>query len=247
MICCLYLDKEINIKLSHFKIQELRCDFSILMSKIINELSKNEENLKTIKNICAYLPYKDDPDAFLFSKEQQKEITSCTCIDHLFTNQLRGCWRWDDFPLLKKIIQSLESKECKKLLSQYESKLVCTMKLQDIYEHCQKENLHIPNDYHKLVAVIENNIFSQITKKEYDALKKFIVECCGVYNIAIPPLFKGAESSLQLEWFISSTVVSHMVETATRNSSKFIINSFVYFRISTKVIFDERKFENVRM
>ena len=223
-------------------------EFSILISSIIKELNKNEdENLETLKDICAYLTFKDDPDALLFSEEQQQAITSCKHINLLFRHHLRGCWRWDDFSLLKKIIQSLKSEKCEELLSQYELKLDCTMKLQVIYEHCQKENRIIPNGYHKLVAVVEDKIFSLITKEEYDELKEFIAKNCGVNDFALPPLYKAAESSLQLEWFISSTVVSHMVETATRNSSTFIINSFVYLRISTKVIFDERKFKNVRM
>ena len=102
------------------------------------------------------------------------------------------------------------------------------MKLQDIYEHCQKENLCIPMGYHKLVAVVENKIFSRITKEEYDELKEFIAKHCGVNDHAIPPLYKATESSLRLEWFIPSTVVSHMIEAITRNSSTFIMNSFVY-------------------
>ena len=249
MIFCLYVGKQINIKSSHFKIpQEASVEFSILISSIIKELNKNEdENLETLKDICAYLPFKNNPDALLFSEEQQEAITSCKHINLLFRRHLRGCWRWDDFSLLKKIIQSLDSEKCEQLLSQYELKLDCTMRLQVIYEHCQKENLMIPNGYHKLVAVVENKIFSRITKEEYDELKEFIATHCGVYGFALPPLYKAAESSLQLEWFISSTVVSHMVETATRNSSTFIINNFVYLRISTKVIFDERKFKHVRM
>jgi len=223
-------------------------DFSILMASVIKELKKNEsENLEIIKDICSYLPTKDNPDVLLFNEEELKAIIACNQIRVLFRQHLRGCWRWDEFSILKAIIQHLDSDICEKLLSQYELKFYCQMKLEEIYEQCKEDKLDIPRGYHRLVAVVRNKIFSRITKDEYDELKGFIAENCGVNECTIFPFYKAAESSLRLEWSIPSTAISLMVKTATRNFFKFIMNSFVYLRISTKVIIDRRKFNNVRM
>ena len=222
-------------------------EFSILMNSIIKELKKDEDdNLETIKNICSFLTIKDDPDTLLFSEEQQKAIDGCSQIGVLFRKHLRGYWRWDDFSLLKAIVQYLDSETCTEMLCQYELKFYCKMKLKDIHEQLKKKNLDIPIGYHTMIAVVENKIFSKITKEEYDELKSFIAKYCGVNDYAIFPLYSAEESSLRLVWFIPSTAVSHMVETATRNSFMFIISAFVYLRISSKVILDRRQFNNVR-
>ena len=123
------------------------------------------ENLETIKDICSFLTIKDDPDTLLFSEEQQKAIDACNKIRILFRKHLRGCWRWDDFSLLKVIIQYLDSERCNEMLSQYELKFYYEMKLKEIYEHC-KGTQEFPKEYHKLVAVVHNKIFSRITKEE---------------------------------------------------------------------------------
>ena len=226
---------------------EASTEFSILMASIIKELQKNEsENLETLKNICAFLTIKHDPDALLFSEDQQEAISGCEEVKILFRKHLRGCWRWDDFSLLKTMIQYLDLEVCQEMMSQYELKLHCKMKLQQIYEECKKENLDFPTGYHKLVAVVSNKIFSHITKEEYDELKKFITKHCEVNEYALLPFCKAGESSLILEWSIPSTAVSHMVEAATRNSFMFLINGFVFLKISLVVIFDKRKFKNVR-
>ena len=226
---------------------EVSNEFGVLVADIIKELKKNEaENLETIKDICCNLTINGDSDTFLFNEEQQKSMSACNQIRILFRQHLRGCWRWDDFSLLKTIIQYLGSDRCVKMLRQYEQKLNYKMRLEEIYEQCKKEKLDVPRGYRRLVAVVNNKIFSSITKEEYDELRRFIVKNCGVNEYAILPFNKAAESSLRLEWSIPSTAVSLMVKTAIRNSFMFIIHSFVYLRISAKVIIDRRKFNNVR-
>ena len=217
-------------------------EFSILLANIIKELKKNEnEHLETIKSMCSFLTVKDDPNAFLFNEEQQEAINACDNLRTLFTKNLRGCWRWDDFSFLKQIIQSLESSDhCEEMLSQYEEKLYSKMKLQQIYDHCVHEKQDIPDGYDRMVAIVQNKIFLRITKMEYDQLKEFIAQHCGVKSYVIPPFHKAAKSSLVLEFIIPVTAVSHMVETAARNSAIFLENGFVYLRIAMTVIFDKR-------
>ena len=222
---------------------EASAEFAILMKNIIKELKKDETKyLEDIKDTCAYLTVKGNPNVFLFNEDQQEAITACDNIRTLFTRHLRGCWRFDDFPLLKKIIQSINSRRCEEMLNQYEEKLNISMKLQDIHEHCKQEKQAFPEGYHKMVAIVENKIYSRITKEEYDELKEFISKHCEVEEYFLSPFYKAAPSSLMLEWFVSATVVTHMVESATRNKDVFIKNSFVYLSISSHVIFDERNY-----
>ena len=195
--------------------------------------------------MCSCLTIKDDPDVLLFDEEQQEAIEACDKLRILFTKYLRHCWRYDDFSFLKKIIQSSESSDrCEELLSQYEQKLDSEMKLQHIYDHCKQENQAIPAGYYTMVAIIHGKIFSRITKMEHDQIKEFIAQYCEVNSYVIPPFHKAAKSSLVLEFIIPVTAVSHMVETATRNSAIFLENDFVYLRIAMTVIFDKR--DNVR-
>jgi len=222
-------------------------EFSILLTKIIRELLQNEdENLATIKDMCSFLTIKDDPNTFLFDEDQREAIDACKSLRTLFKSNLRGCWRWDDFSFLKLIIQSLESSDrCEEMLSQYEQKIDSKMKLQEIYDHCVQERQNIPDGYDKMVAIVQNKTFFRITKMEYDQLKEFISQHCGVKSYVIPPFHKAAKSSLVLEFIIPVTAVSHMVETATRNSAIFLENGFVYLRIAMTVIIDRR--DNVRI
>ena len=80
-------------------------EFAIFMKNIIKELMKNEsEYLEDIKNACAFLNVKGNPNVFLFNEDQRQAITACDNIRTLLTGHLRGCWRFDEFPLLKEII-----------------------------------------------------------------------------------------------------------------------------------------------
>jgi len=224
-------------------------EFSILLTKIMRELLQNEdENLATIKDMCSFLTIKDDPNTFLFDEDQREAIDACKSLRTLFKSNLRGCWRWDDFSFLKLIIQSLESSDrCEEMLSQYEQKIDSKMKLQEIYDHCVQERQNIPDGYDKMVAIVQNKTYFRITKMEYDQLKEFISQHCGVKSYVIPPFHKAAKSSLVLEFIIPVTAVSHMVETATRNSVIFLENGFVYLRIAMTVIIDRRDNVRIRM
>jgi len=218
-------------------------EFAFLLMNIIKELKKNEsENLEIIKGACSFLTVKDDSGVLLFNEEQQKAIDACDNIKTLFTKNVRGCWRWDDFALLKTLVQSLDSSEhCEMMLNQFEEKLDHQMKLQQIYEHCIQEKRDIPDGYDKMVAIVRGKIFSRITKEEYDTLKIFVFTHLGVKSCVIPPFHKGAYSSLVLEFFVPKTAISCMVETATKNMDVFVKESFVYLRISLTVIFDLRQ------
>ena len=217
-------------------------EFGILLSNIIRELKRNEtENLETIKTVCPCLTIKDDPNTLMFNEEQQEKIEACDSIRIMFTKNLHGCWRWDDFSLLKTLVQSLETSDrCKIMLEQYEQKLDSQMKLHEIYHYCMTEKQDIPEGYDKMVAIIQNKIFHHITKEEYDEIKQFIVQYCGVNSYVILPLHRAAVSSLLLEFIIPLTAVSHMMEIALRNTEEFLKKGFVYFQISSTVVLDAR-------
>lgn len=217
-------------------------EFGFLLANIIKELAKNEAvNLETIKVICSCLTVEQHSGALFFNEEQQEAIDACSSIRRLFTKNLRDCWRWDDFSFLKRIVQSLDSSDhCEQLLDQYEKKIYIQMKLQDIHEYCQHEKQNLPEGYHKMVAIIQNKIFSQITLEEYNKLKDFISQHCKVEPYVISPFTKGGVSSLLLEWMVPLTAVPHMIEMATLNANVFITRNFIFLKISSTVIFDRR-------
>ena len=224
-----------------FSPEQASIEFGILLANILKELSKNEvENLDLIKVICAYLTVKDDPSSLLFNEEQREEIDACDNIRILFKKNLRHCIRWDDFSLLKTIVESLDSPHCIKLIDQFEKKLYSKMKLKEIHEHCKQESKDLPVGYHKMVAIVTKKSFFHITLAEYRELKEFIMKNCEVEPYVMSPFTDLLVGSLLLEWIIPSTAVSHVIEMATMNASVFITQNFIFLKISSTVIFDRR-------
>ena len=225
---------------------EASIEFGILLMKIIRELLKNEsENLEIIKDLCPYLTPKNDKTVFLFNTEQLKGISECNNLKTMFQENLRGCWRWDDFSLLKKLVNLFESSVCKELLQQYEQALDCAMKLQAIYEHCKQDNNELPEGYAKMVVIIKDKNFLDITLEEYQILKEFTAQHCEIPSYFLSPFTQASKSSLLLEWFVPLTAVSYMIEKATNNSDFFVKEGFVYLEISSNMIFDNS--DNVRV
>jgi len=216
-------------------------EFGILMSKIIRELQQNEDdNLDTIKCICCFLTISDNSNALLFTDDQREAIEACDKVRTLFTDKLCNCWKWNDISSLKIIIQSLDSDVCMSLIDQYEKKIDAQMKLEEIYVHCGKEKQSLPQGYDKMVAIVNNKMFSTITKGEHDKLKQFISRHCGVEPYVMSPSKVLQYSSVLLEWLIPVTAVSHMVEVSQRNVAHFSLESFIFLKISSIVIFDYR-------
>jgi len=88
-------------------------------------------------------------------------------------------------------------------------------------------------------------VFSSITKEEYNELKQFISQHCGVVPYVMSPFSKAsAFSSVVFEWFIPVSAVPYMIETSKSNLHQFTKMEFLYLKVSSEVIFDHR--ENVR-
>ena len=195
--------------------------------------------------MCSHLTIaanEENSDVLLFNDDQMNDIFQCTTIKTLFGIKLRHCWRWDDFSLLKAIVQAVGCPVSESLLEQYEKKLDSEMKLQKIYEFCEQESCNLPEGYEEMVAII-NKSFCQITKEEYDKIKQFTSEHCRVKPYVLLPFKKVSSSSLLIVWSIPSTAVIHMTYMAATNTNNFINKSFVYLRISSSVIIDQRSCE----
>ena len=230
-----------NISHEHviIKPEEASAEFGVLLNEILTVLmEKKDENLKLLKSISSTLTIKNDSSILLFSDQQLKAIMTCGNIQDLFLIELRRCWRWDDFSVLNVLVASLRSQKCNALLVKYKEKIDVKIKLKEIYEHCIKEN-DFPKGYHTMVA-ISSKLFSDITKEEYDELKGFISQHCGVESHAISPFIKASSSSLMLEWCIPGAAAAYMIEMATVNKQLFIDHGFVYLKITASVILDER-------
>ena len=216
-------------------------EFGILMNKIIKELQQKEnDNLDSMKCICAYFTIGKDSEILLFDDNQRAAIEACKEIKTLFTDNLRYCWKWNDIHSLKMIMQSLNSDVCMKLIDQYEKKIDVKMKLEDIFKHCEKENTILPEGFHKMVAIIKGKIFSAITEEEYDELTQFVSKQCGVYPYLMTLWKVSPFNSIVLEWIIPFTAVSFMVETSKKNINLFAEETFLYLKISSTVIFNHR-------
>lgn len=127
------------------------------------------------------------------------------------------------------------------LIEQYEKMIDVRMKLKDIVEHFEKENLNPPEKCHKMVAIVNNKIFSTITMEEYDKLTQFTAEHCGVGPHVMSMCKTLSYNSLLIEWYIPITAISHMVEISKSNVDNFVKETFVYLKISSTVIYDHRR------
>jgi len=219
--------------------QKAISEFASIVSRI-EEILKTDEvnNLKAIKSVCGFVPISTNQDIPMFSEEQLKEIQTCDGIRDIFI-KLRTHWRWDDHLLLTAILDRLELEDCEELLGRYQSKIYCQMRLEEIFIECKKQQRKVPKGFPNMIAIV-NNRYSRITKEEYDQLKNFIAEHCGVEAYVLSPFLNMSPSSLLLEWFIPSTAITRMVEMATRSKSVFIEQSFIFLQIADSVIFDQR-------
>ena len=213
-------------------------EFVSMISRIEDIFSENNEveNLKAIKSICGYLPISNNSNKPMFTGEQLEVIDACDNIRAIF-RELRFHLRWDDHLILAAILNRLDSEECEELLGKFQSKIDCQMKLEQIFEECKKYKQEIPKGFTKMVAIV-NKKYSRVTKEEYDQLKCFIAEHCGVESYVLSPFLYMSPSSLLLEWLVPSTAITHMVETATKHKQIFIKESFTFLQISTTVVLD---------
>ena len=222
-------------------------EFGILLSEILKELKKNEiENLELLKRISSSLTLKEKSDVRMFSDSEVEGIYACNDIEKLLVVKLRHCYRWDDHTMLKAIMLLLNAVKCLRLLHLFDIKVYSKMKLQQISERCLEKRCKFPEGYHKMVAIVDDKIFSSITKEEYDELKQFISQHCGVEPYVMSPFSKASPfSSVVFEWFIPVNAVPYMIETAIRSINYFMTKAIVYLKISSTVILDKRR--NVRV
>ena len=231
--------------LVHFSTpDEASIEFGILLDEIVKELEKNEaSNLRTLKTISSTLTIQKSSKVHVFTDEQLKEIQACNSIYTLMVYKLRHCYRWDDFSMLTKLMSLINSKKCLSLLKKFKVKINSKMKLQQIYEHyCKLKSAKFSTEYHKIVAIVDDKIFSTITQKECNVLKDFVSEQCGLEKYVMSPVAKitVSSTSLILEWYIPVTAVAHMFKIALNNKENFTKNCFVYLKISATSIFDHR-------
>ena len=225
---------------------EVSVEFGILLTEIIEELEKNEtKNLRKLKTISSTLTIHKNSKIRLFNDRQMEVIQSCNSIDTILTQKLRHCYRWDDCSMLYKLMLSVNSTSCLSLIENFEIKVNSEIKLQHIHEHCKQKGFEFSEEYHKIVAVVNDKIFSDITLEEYHVLKHFVSEQSGVEDYVILPFTKASSSSVILEWYIPVTAVGHMIKIALRNKRIFFKNCFVYMKISSSVILDCRNIVSV--
>jgi len=172
----------------------------------------------------------------MFTDEQLNKIDACSSIREIL-RQLQYFLRWDDHLILTAILDRLDSKECEELLGKYDMKINCQMKLEQTYEDWRKRQQEMPTGFLNMVAVVRKK-YSEITKEEYDKIKHFISEQCGIESYVMSPFVKMSSSSVLLEWMIPPIAVIPMVEMAYKNRNIFISTYFTFLRIDIFTILD---------
>ena len=182
--------------LDHFGTpDEASVEFGILLNEIIMELEKNEvHNLRSLKTILSTLTVQRNSSIRVFNDKQMEEIQACNSIDTILRNKMRHCYRWDDCSMLCTLMLSVDSKICSRLIKKFELKVNSKIKLQQIYEYCKQKSVKLSEEYHKIVAIVNSKIFSDITLEEYHELKHFVSKQCGVEDYVISPFIKASSS-----------------------------------------------------
>ena len=225
---------------------EASVEFGILLDEIVQELEKDKiNNLRKLQTISSTLTIHKNSKVHVFTDKQLEEIQACDNIHTLLIYKLRHCYRWDDFAMLTKLMSSIKAKRCLGMLKKFDVKINSKLKLQQIYEQCKQNSFKFSAEYRKIAAVVDGKIFSEITQKEYDVLKHFVSEQCGVEDYVISPVATITISSLILEWYIPVTATAHMIKTALRNKVAFIANCFLCLKISSTLILDDRDIVSV--
>ena len=220
---------------------EASFEFGILLNDVVKELEKNKiENLERLQTISSALTIRKNSKVRIFTDKQLEEIRACDSIRILLIYKLRHCYRWDDYSMLTKLMSSIKAKDCLNLLENFRIKVNTEMKLQRIYDQCKQKGFIFSEEYHKIVAIVDDKIFSEITIKEYETLKQFVSAQCDVEDYVISPVTKITISSLILEWYIPVTAVAHMIKIASSNKVNFIKNCFLYLKISSTLILECR-------
>ncbi|XP_065901708.1 uncharacterized protein [Dysidea avara] len=227
------------------KIEPASAEFGVLLDEILEELMKNEsKNLKLLKRTSSALTLKDKSGIKKFSDSELEDIYDCNDIETLLMNKLRHCYSWDDHSMLNVLMKKLNTKKCLNLLHSFEIEVCSKMKLQQLHEQL---SVNILGGYYKMIAIVEK-MFSDITKEEYDELKEFISQYCGVESYVMSPFSKVSPfNSVVIEGFIPVNAVSYMIETAKNNVHKFTEEDmFLYLKISSAVILDRRNNKSER-
>ena len=220
-------------------VEQASVEFAILLDEILQELKKDEEKyLKLLKIMSSTLTVKDKSGVLMFSDSEVEGIRCCNNIDTLLVVKLRHCYRWDDHSMLNVLMKGIKSQKCLQLLQLFDFKMYSQIKLQQISAQLSQGNTRFPENYDKMIAIIDK-IFSDITMEEYDALKQFLSQHCGVEPYVLSPF-----SSVVIEWFIPVNAAPDMIEAAKINVTRLTMEKFLYIKISSTVIFDHR--ENVR-
>jgi len=248
-VCCTVADQvsnsqNIKIKCSKIKVPcEASAEFGVLLGEILELLKKNEvKNLFIVKSICSSLTIKDDTDILFFNAEQLKAIEAYDDIAALFRQQFRYFWRWDDCTFLSIVVSKLkQGAACVDMIQMYKNKLCSDIKLCHIYEQYKQDGCDVPDGYSKMIAIVQNKTYAEITLKEYEQLKEFITKHCGVEAYVLCPFCKAGSHSLILEWYIPTTAVKHMVDIATQNANLFVTEGCVYLKILLYKIIDRRE------
>ncbi|XP_065903617.1 uncharacterized protein [Dysidea avara] len=212
---------------------ETSSQFAAVVADIAEELNEClHKKLDKIKLVCLHLT--TGQHIPILSQEEIHRIQACKSIYNIFAI-MRSHWNWSSHRLLFTIIKRVDSPRALALLKKFEKKINYQNKLKDVHEHLKKNKLPHPPGYCKMVAIVDKD-YSDISLKEGLEIEDFVSEYLGQAQ----PSDSTEEQSIQMVWYVPEIAIESLCAKAIQHKEAFIIESFLFLKIGSVVILDER-------
>ena len=178
-----------------------------LLDEMIKELEKNNtSSLCILKTMYGSSTACKDSEVRVFDNRQSKEMQGCNNIYTRLIDKLCHCYRWDVSSMLSMLMLSVNSESCLNLIKSFSVKVNSKIKLQQIYEHCKLKGFEIPEQFCKVFAIEDGEIFSNITLEKYHVLKCFVSALYGMEDYVMSSFIKASFSL-----FVSDFIIMYVI------------------------------------
>ena len=213
----------------------LDADFANLLLNvcdILNSTPDHESKLEKCKKYCLLLRVGDCSNQPLYST---KKIEECDDF-HQLCQILKWCMSWEEYSILKQIVDKCNSRKALKEIKKFDKKLLFFKEVQLV---CNSSKYDVISEEVVRVLVIIDKPYNKISFKEYNEVKDCIVDITGLTSSVLTIISKLRRSSLHIEWLITVQAVPFMIEMAYQKKDIFIKKNFVFMQIGGDIIIDK--------
>lgn len=217
------------------QLDQTSAEFAAVVADIAEELDKCiNRNLKKIKLVCLHLTTSQNTP--ILSEEETQNIQTCDSMFDIFAI-LRPHWNYSNHRLLYTIIKRVNAPKAIDMLENFKAKIDYQMKLKDIAEYHRENKRPLPHGYYTMTAIV-NQDYSDITLEDRLKIENFITETLDI----IQPSIDVTESqSIKMVWYIPAIAKDSLCSKAFQCKEAFMLQSFLFLKISNTVIFDIRQ------